>query len=183
MSKEQNETQREREAADLTATAAAFEAIEGEVSKLRSENEELNDRVLRGGAELENFRKRARRELEDERRYALAPFLKDFLPVLDDLFRAIVAAEKAQSHDSLLAGVKMIAQGLLAALARHHCTQIDALHKPFDPAFHTAIMQQASTEFPPHTVILVAQDGYMLHDRVIRPAQVIVSIAPTQDTV
>jgi len=166
--------------ADLAA-AAALEASETELAKLRADLEEANDRALRAGAELDNYRKRARREIEDERRYALAPFLHDFLPVLDNVFRAIAAAERSPGGNGLLEGVKMIAQSLLGVLARHHCTQIEALCQPFDPAFHEAISQQPSAEYPPGTVILVAQDGYLLHDRVIRPAQVIVSTAPAAD--
>ena len=182
MSKEQRETPGHQpstpaEAADL-ATAAALEANEGEIARLRGELEEASDQVLRAQAELENYRKRARREIEDERRYALVPLLHDLLPVLDDMFRAIAAAEKSPGGNGLLQGVKMIAQGLLGALARHQCKQIEALHQPFDPAYHEAISQQPTADFPPNTVVLVAQDGYMLHDRVIRPAQVIVSTAP-----
>ena len=69
----------------------------------------------------------------------------------------------------------MIAHSLAAALARHDCRPIEALGRPFDPAYHQAISQQPTDEYPPNTVVLVAQDGYMLHDRVVRPAQVIVS--------
>jgi molecular chaperone GrpE len=166
------------EPADLTAAAAALEASESEIAKLRADLEDASDRVLRAQAELENYRKRARREIEDERRYSLAPFLKDLLPVIDNVYRAIAHAEKSPQNGGLLEGVKMVAQSLLAVLERHHCKPIDALHKPFDPAFHEAISQQVSDEFPPNTVVLVAQDGYLLHDRVIRPAQVIVSKAP-----
>ncbi|MGD9721098.1 MAG: nucleotide exchange factor GrpE [Pirellulales bacterium] len=165
------------EMGDLTAAAAALEASENEIAKLRAEVEDAHDRVLRASAEMENYRKRARREIEDERRYALAPLLRDLLPVLDNLFRAIAAAEKTPGGNGLLEGVKMIAQSLLAALGRHDCRQIDALHKPFDPAFHEAISQQPSAEYPPNTVLMVVQEGYTLHDRVVRPAQVIVSTA------
>jgi molecular chaperone GrpE len=160
---------------------AALEAGENELARLRAYVYDAHDRVLRAQAEMDNYRKRARREIEEERRYALAPFLADLLPVLDNVFRAIAAAEKSPSGNGLLEGVKMVAQSLLGVLARHHCTQIEALYQPFDPAFHEAISQQPSAEYPPNTVILVAQEGYMLHDRVIRPAQVIVSIAPATD--
>lgn len=165
-------------AADMTAAAAALEASETEINKLRADLEDASDRVLRAQAELDNFRKRARRELDDERRYAVSPLLVDLLPVLDNMFRAIAAAEKAPGSNGLLEGVKMIAGSLLGVLARHNCQPIQALHQPFDPAFHQAISQQATAEFPPGTVVLVAQEGYMLHDRVLRPAQVIVSTAP-----
>ncbi len=164
--------------ADLTSVAAALEASESEIAKLRADLEEAHDRALRVTAEMDNYRKRARREVDDAQRFATAPLLQDLFPVLDDMFRAIAAAERSPGGDGLLEGVKMIAQGVLGVLSRHNCNQIDALHQPFDPAFHEAISQQPSEEYPPNTVLLVVQDGYVLNDRVIRPAQVIVSRAP-----
>jgi molecular chaperone GrpE len=165
------------ESIDMSA-AAAIEAGEAEISKLRADLDDANDRVLRCQAEFDNVRKRLRREMEDDRRYSILPLLDDLLPVLDNLHRAISAAEKSSGDRGLLDGVKMVAQTLIAALAKHGCQRIDALHKPFDPTYHQAISQQPSAEYPPGTVILVAQDGYRLHDRVVRPAQVIVSASP-----
>lgn len=98
--------------------------------------------------------------------------------MLDNIQRAIAAAEKTPDSSNLLDGIKMVAQSLGGTFARHSCTRIEALHKPFDPALHEAIAQQPSDQFPPHTVIAVAQDGYVIHDRVIRPAQVVVSTEP-----
>lgn len=166
------------EPAGAMGAAAALEASELEISKLRSDLEDATDRVLRGQAELDNYRKRARREIEDERRYATLPLLRDLLPVLDNILRAIAAAETSPNGASLLDGVKLIAQTMQSVLAQHNCKRIDALDKPFDPAFHQAISQQPRADYPPGTVVLVAQDGYLLHDRVIRPAQVIVSTSP-----
>lgn len=169
-------TQPEGNGAD--AADAAFAAGEGEVAKLRADLEDASDRVLRAQAELDNFRKRARRELEDERRYAAMPLLRDLLPVLDDIYRAIDAAEKSEQGAGLLDGVRLVAQHLESALAKHDCKRIAALGEPFDPAYHEAISQQPSAEHPPGTVTLVASEGYLLHDRVVRPAQVIVSTSP-----
>jgi molecular chaperone GrpE len=182
MSDEQEQTAGKagQEQADAGQLAdAALEASEGELNKLRTDLEDANDRVLRAQAELENYRKRARREIEDERRYAVVPLLHDLLPVLDNMSRAIAAAEKSPGGDGLLEGVKMVSQTLLDVLVRHHCKRIEALHQPFDPAFHEAISQQPSEEYPPNTVMMVVQDGYTLYDRVVRPAQVIVSSAPS----
>lgn len=165
------------EGSGASGADAAFEASEVEISKLKADLDDATDRVLRAQAELENYRKRARREIEDERRYATLPLLRDILPVLDNFQRAIAAAEKSEASP-LVDGVKMVAQSLLSVLARHDCKPIDALHKPFDPAVHEAISQQPNPDFPPGTVVLVAQEGYTLHDRVVRPAQVIVSTAP-----
>jgi molecular chaperone GrpE len=149
-----------------------------EAATLREELAAAKDRALRTQAELENYRKRMRKELDDERRYAQLPLLSDILPVIDNVNRAIQAAEKSPDVGGLLAGFKMVAQQLENVLSRHHCQRIDALHKPFDPHLHAAILQQPSGEHPPNTVIQVAQDGYQLHDRVLRPAQVIVSTSP-----
>ena len=106
--------------------------------------------------------------------------LRDLLPVVDNLTRAIEASEKASDSGSLLQGVKMVARQLDGVLAQHQCQRIEALHQPFDPARHQAIMQQPSADHPPATVILVAQDGYTLYDRVVRPSQVIVSTRPPE---
>jgi molecular chaperone GrpE len=160
------------------AADAAFDATEVEINKLRADLEDASDRVLRAQAEFENFRKRARREAEDDRRYAALPMLRDLLPVLDNLHRAIAAAEKTGTSGGLLDGVKLVAQSLESGFAKHDCKKIEALGKPFDPAFHEAIGQQPSADHEPGTVLLVAQDGYVLHDRVVRPSQVIVSKSP-----
>ena len=164
--------------------AAASEAtenppiVEDEAEQARRDLDEARDRVLRAQAELDNYRKRARRELDEERRYAALPLLGDLLPVLDNVGRAIQAAEKNSEAGSLVEGVKLVAQQLEGVLGRYHCVRIEALHKPFDPHLHQAIMQQPSAELPSGTVLHVAQEGYQVYDRVLRPAQVIVSTAP-----
>lgn len=155
---------------------AAAEIDEGEQAK--RDLDEARDRLLRAQAELDNYRKRARRELEEERRYATLPLLGELLPVLDNVGRAIQAAEKNSEAGGLIEGVKLVAQQLEGVLGRHHCTRIEALHQPFDPHLHQAILQQPSADHPPGTVLHVAQEGYQVHDRVLRPSQVIVSTAP-----
>jgi molecular chaperone GrpE len=148
------------------------------LEQLRADLEAAKDRVLRSQAELENYRKRAAREIEENRRYAELPLMRDLLPVLDNIERAIAAAEKAQDVTVLLEGIKPIARQFEEIFGRHHCQRIGALHLPFDPHLHHAISQQPSSELPPNTVLLVAQPGFQLHDRVVRPSQVIVSRAP-----
>ena len=160
------------------AADAAFQASEQELEKLRADLDDASDRALRAQAELDNYRKRARRELEDERRYAALPLLRDLMPVLDNMQRAIEAGEKSPQAAGLLDGIKLVAQNLTNVLAKHECKKIEALGQPFDPAVHEAISQQPSAEHEPGTVMFVAQDGYVLHDRVVRPAQVIVSKSP-----
>lgn len=148
---------------------------------LQADLQRAQDRFLRLQAELENYRKRAAREMQDVRRYAGLPLMRDVLPVLDNMDRAIAAAEKTHDAASLLEGVKMVAQQLTDVLQRHDCVKINALHEPFDPHLHEAILQQPSGDHPPGTVVGETQTGYQLHDRVVRPSQVIVSAQSTED--
>ncbi len=146
-----------------------------ELRPLRQQLAEANDRALRAQAELENFRKRSRRELNDELRYADLPLLRDLLPVLDNVDRAIQAAATTRDADALLEGVQMVAKNLEDVLHRRQCIPIEALHEPFDPNRHEAIAMRADPDHPANTVVEVVQPGFQLHDRVVRPAQVIVS--------
>lgn len=146
--------------------------------QLRSELEQAADRVLRLQAEMENLRNRTSREIGDVRRYASMTLLQDLLPVVDNIERAIEAAENTKDAESLVEGFKLVAQQLAAVLTRHNCTAIEALGQPFDPNLHEAISQQPSADHPAGTVILTTQTGYRLHDRVVRPSQVIVSTEP-----
>jgi len=156
------------------------------LERLRNDLEESKDRLLRSQAELENYRKRAAREIEDHRRYANLPLIHDLLPVLDNVERAISAADKSTDKSPgvtvLLEGMKLVTKHFEEVLERHHCKRIGALGLPFDPHLHHAISQQETNEVPPGTVVLVAQAGFQLHDRVVRPSQVIVSRAPDSET-
>jgi molecular chaperone GrpE len=162
------------------------------IAELEREAREANDRALRSHAELENYRKRAQRELADERKYAVVPLVRDLLPVVDNLERAMDAANKqietlARSASEgkagspttdiahLLDGVKMVATQLESVLKQHEAVRIDTVGTPFDPNFHQALAQEPSDEHPAGTITRAAQSGYKLHDRVIRPAQVFVS--------
>jgi molecular chaperone GrpE len=147
------------------------------LEQLRCDLDGAKDRLLRSQAELENYRKRAAREIEDHRRYANLPLLRDLLPVLDNLERSMAAAEQSPDVAGLLTGVRLVAKQLEDVLAKHQCVRIPALHQPFDPNLHHALLQQPSGDFPPHTVLAVTEAGFQLHDRVVRPAQVIVSAA------
>ncbi len=148
------------------------------LEQLRADLEGAKDRVLRSQAELENYRKRAAREIEDHRRYANLPLLHDLLPVLDSIQRAIDAADRnAPNMSSFLAGIEIVLEHLKGVLARYNCVEIDAMQKPFNPHLHEAISQQPSEEFPANTVLFVVRPGFQLFDRVVRPSQVIVSSA------
>lgn len=136
------------------------------------------DRALRLQAEMQNLRNRTSRELSDERRYGAMPVLKDLLPVVDNIDRAIEAAEKQDESAGLLEGFKLVRQQLVNVLQQHKCEPIEALGEVFDPQVHEAILKQPSEEYPADHVMMVTQQGYQLHERVVRPSQVIVSSGP-----
>lgn len=136
---------------------------------------ELQERVLRAQAELENFRKRSRREYDEAQRYREIDVLRDLLPVLDNVLRAIEAADKTADVESLRSGFRMTAQQIEKLLGSHGCQTIETDGAAFDPAVHDAILQQEVPGVAAGTIVGTASRGYKLHDRVVRPAQVIVA--------
>lgn len=150
-------------------------APNSELERLKSELAEAQDRFLRSQADMENFRRRTRRDVEDERRFATQSLLGDLLPVLDNIERALDAGKQAGDGGGLLQGFQMVQQQLLDVLQQHHCPRVGAAGDAFDPAVHEAIAEEPSTEFPKGIVTRVNLSGYKLHDRLIRPAQVVVS--------
>jgi molecular chaperone GrpE len=137
--------------------------------------QDAEDRLLRTQAELENFRKRSRREYEDAQKYREIDLLRDLLPVLDNVLRAIEASEKTADVESLKSGFRMTAQQIEKVFESHGCKTIETDGQPFDPVVHEAILQQSVPDAKPGTIVGTASRGYRLHDRVVRPAQVIVA--------
>lgn len=159
---------------DLSPTETPAPEVDPLTAAL-AERDESRDRLLRAHAELENYRKRVQREREEDRRYAAAPLARDLFPILDNLQRAVTAAEQGGTIDDLRQGVAMVLQQAREILTKHHVQTIAALGQPFDPNLHEALTQIPSAEHPPLTVLQEAETGYTLHDRVLRPAKVIVS--------
>lgn len=143
---------------------------------LQAENAALQDRALRALAEAENTRRRAERSVQDERQFAVTGLARELLPVLDNLRRAIVASEQAPSQDaSLVDGVRATERLLMGVLQRVGVQRVDALGAPFDPSRHEAMMEVDDPSTAPGTVAAVMEDGYLIHDRLLRPARVAVS--------
>jgi molecular chaperone GrpE len=140
--------------------------------------EQQKDDLLRTLADYENSRKRAARDLEVERKFAHAKLAADLLPVLDNLERALAAARKAGEQGPLVQGVVGTQAQLLDALKRHGVTPVEAQGQPFDPNVHQAVQMMPSKEQPADTVLQVLQQGFLIHDRVLRPAAVVVAVAP-----
>lgn len=142
---------------------------------------DAEDRAIRAQAELENFRRRMRREMEDQRKFSNQGLISDMLPVIDNVYRAISAASKNEASSGMLEGFLMVAQQLISTLNKYECYRIDAVGEVFDPNQHEAISQMPSNEIAQGAVIQVVQEGYKLHERVIRPSQVIVSTGPAPE--
>jgi len=143
--------------------------------KQAGERAQYLDMLQRSRAEFENYQKRVQKDREQERRYMHGEFIKELLPVFDNLDRATASAQAAGEKGPLADGVLLVQSQFLELLKRHNITRIDALGKPFDPHLHQAVMQRPSPEFEPNTVLQVLEQGFMNVDRVLRPATVIVS--------
>jgi molecular chaperone GrpE len=155
------------------------DSIEAKIATLEREKKENWDRYLRTAADLENFRKRQRRELDDARFEARSKVLKEMLPVVDNLERAIEHASQQAAGSPIVEGVQLVLRQFLSAFERLDVTPIDAGGQPFDPNLHEAISQLES-EQPPGTVVQVLQRGYRAGDRLLRPALVVVAKAPAK---
>jgi len=154
-------------------------SLEYELAASRAEAEKNWDLYLRQRAELENFRKRSQREKEDLARFANENLLRDLLPVLDNLERALDHARKeGETGKGLLEGVQMTLSQFQKLLEKFGVSAVDAMGEPFNPAWHEAMGQLESTEHAPNTVIQEMQKGYVLNERLLRPALVLVAKAP-----
>jgi len=141
---------------------------------------EMKDRLLRALADVENTRRRAKRDVEDARKYAASNFAKDLLNVSDNLRRALdtVSEETREGDDNvknLVLGIEMVEKELLTAFERQGVSKVDPLGEPFDHNFHQAMYEKPDTEYPNGTVAEVMQAGYVMHDRLLRPAMVAVA--------
>src|SRR5262245_51555789 len=148
----------------------------GELQEKVAKAEQQREELLRTLAEYENARKRSARDLETERRFAHARLAADLLPALDNLDRAVDAARKAGESGGLVQGVLATQALLLDVLKRHGIATIEAQPgQPFDPNIHQAVSMVPAPEQPANSIVQVLQPGFMIHDRMLRPAMVVVS--------
>jgi molecular chaperone GrpE len=159
---------------------AKEESVEEQPRAADARAEENYDRLLRITAEFENYKKRMEREMNDFRKFANESLIKDILPIVDNLERAleIPYGNNENAFNGMLEGVQMTLKGLLETLEKFGVVPIDSLDKPFDPNFHQAVMQEESEGHPENTVSKELQKGYMMNDRLLRPAMVVVSKKP-----
>lgn len=157
--------------------AAAVEGSDQEVARLRREIADLRDRSTRTLADFDNFRKRSERERQESKKYALVEPLRDFLEIMDNLDLALAAAGSA---DDLKRGVEMIHRQMVDLLRRFGAQEVQALGQPFDPALHEAVSREEDPTVKAPTVTGEMRRGYRIHDRLLRPAMVKVSVPATE---
>jgi molecular chaperone GrpE len=159
---------------------------EERIAALEAELADTKDRLLRALAETENVRRRAQREREDTQKYAVSGFARDLLSTADNLRRALDSVPEAEIRDartrSLLDGVAATERELLSVFERHGIRRIDPKGERFDHNFHQAVFEAERPDAPAGTVIEVLQPGYVLHDRLLRPAMVGVAKAPAKSS-
>jgi molecular chaperone GrpE len=164
----------------VSESGAAGKDSEGYAARLaalEAEKKEIWDKLLRTAADLENLRKRQRREVEDARHDTKTRVLKEILPVVDNLERALQVSAGEGQLEAVLDGVRLVQRQFLQGLERLEVTPIDAEKQAFDPNLHEAISQQETDEHPPGTVMAVLQRGYKAGERLLRPSLVVVAKA------
>jgi molecular chaperone GrpE len=154
---------------------------EARVEDLRRQLEEQKDRLLRAVAEADNVRRRGQRDAEERVRYANESLLRDLVPALDNLDRALASARATAGAESVATGVELIQRELLRVLERAGVTRYSAVGQPFDPTRHEAIARVVLGDAAPGTVVSETGLGYLLQGRVLRPAMVAVAAAPGED--
>ena len=153
---------------------ARFEAKDAEAK-------ETYERLLRVSADFENYKKRASREMEEFRKYANQSLLKEMLSVVDNLELAINSSNDGNNTDkNLIEGLNLTLNEILRVFEKFNVIPIEAQGKTFDPAYHEAVMREETDDYPENTVISEFQKGYLIHDRLLRPAMVVVAVPKTK---
>ncbi|MBY0158328.1 nucleotide exchange factor GrpE [Cytobacillus firmus] len=162
---------------EVPVTESADEAAgSAELEKLQAELQEQQQRTLRVQADFDNFRRRTQKEKEDLGKYASSKLITELLPVIDNFERALQASEENPEFESFSKGVSMIFRQMESVLATEGLSAMKSVGEPFNPEYHQAIMQVESDEYEEGIVVEEVQKGYMLKDKVLRPAMVKVSM-------
>ena len=160
---------------DETADASNEDASSA-LEKAQEEAKQSFDKYLRISAEFENYKKRMARETDEFKKYANESLISALLPVIDNLERAIVSAKDDSGNTkSLIEGIELTLNEILKIFSKYQVEPIESMGKPFDPNFHQAMLQEETDKHPDNTIIQELQKGYTIHNRLLRPAMVVVS--------
>jgi molecular chaperone GrpE len=173
------ETGEDAPAESLKHPAETIAELQRQLETKTQEAKESFDRLLRVSAEFENYKKRTSKEICDFRKFATESLVRELLPIVDNLERALtsVGADDAAPNGNIIEGVQMTLQELIRVLKKFGVEAIDTVQKPFDPNYHQAMLQEESDQHPENTVLKEFQKGYLIHERLLRPAMVVVSKA------
>jgi molecular chaperone GrpE len=167
---------------DMDAAGTDWEvtvtAMRDHIAELSAELDHLKDQNLRAVAEAQNVQRRLRQQMELDRKYAAEPLARELIPALDNLARSLAAAEKGASLEALLNGVRTVERQLLKALEGVGVQRVSSVGQMFDPEIHEALATVETADLPADTVTDELEAGYVLHDRLLRPARVRVSVEP-----
>lgn len=178
--KKEHKDHKEHKNPPAAAPAGASPADHGSPSdaaqKIKAERDDLLARLQRVSADYVNYQKRVQKDIAEAREFANADLIRNLIQVLDDMERALdVARKNHEAQDPLLVGMQLVHDKAMTILGNCGLTVIAAAGQPFDPALHSALMQEPTDEVPPHTVVRELQKGYLLKGRVLRPAAVSVA--------
>jgi len=157
------------------------EELKKKLEEKEKEAKEYYDRLLRAAADLENFKKRAAKDKEEWTKFATEDLIKAILPVIDNIERAVNHAEKVADTGVMIEGVRLTLKQILQTLNRFGLAPFESVGKPFDPAIHEAMLVVESNQHEPNSVVEEFQKGYLLNDRLLRPATVSVSKLPEEE--
>jgi molecular chaperone GrpE len=162
--------------ADHADAENSLKEMEARFEAKEEEAKETYDRFLRVSADFENYKKRASREMEEFRKYANQSLLKEMLSVVDNLELAINSSNDRKKADkTLIEGLNLTLNEILRVFEKFNVTPIEAQGKTFDPTYHEAVMREETDDYPENSVISEFQKGYLIHDRLLRPAMVVVA--------
>ena len=167
------------EALQAGAEATAASDIDSEIARLTAERDDMRDRFMRALADAENSRKRGERDRREAEQYGGAKFARDMLPIYDNLKRALDSATEEQKGTALVEGIELTMRELVNIFARHGITRIaPEVGSAFDPQHHQAMFEAPVAGVPAGGVVQVLTEGFLIHDRLLRPAQVGVCSSP-----
>ena len=164
------------ERAKKAKSKAFLKELESKLEAAENEAKENYDRFLRVSAEFENYKKRSTRQIDEFRKFANESLVKDILCVVDNLERAVDSSQNdGVKNNTIVEGVNLTIDEISKIFKKFNVKPILSLNEPFDPNFHKAVMQEENEEYPDNVVLKELQKGYLMHDRLLRPAMVIVS--------
>ncbi len=166
-----------------TAPKSEAELLNEKIAELEKQTSQLKDQLLRKAAEFENYKRRTGNDSINLAKFSGENIITQLLPVLDDLSRSLKSGKEKLENDPFYKGVEMIYSKFLKALESQGLTTMETVGKEFNVEFHDAMMQVPKSDVPPHTIIEEVEKGYLLYDKVIRHAKVIVSTSPIEEEV